>query len=411
MTQYVYRAIDKVGQDVSGNREAADEYDLARILKQEGLVMVSSEIATKKRGGLNVEIKIPTFGGIGFVDKLMFVRNLQIMVAAGISLPQALEIIAAQTENTQLQKIIYSVKDEIIKGKSFSETARKYPKVFSDFFCGMVSIGEKTGGLDRVLKDLAYQMEKEYRITSKIKGAMTYPSVIVSVMLIMGIGLMIFVVPNLLKMFVDMGVELKDLPVTTQALVAIGDYFKQPINVAVFLGVIALIIFAITSFARTKPGKRFFDNLSIKLPVIGTLVRKSNIASIIGNFSVLMQSGVPVVQSLQILSSATTNYYYAKSLGEAIEKIQKGKKLSEALQPYKNLYTLSVVQMIGIGEETGMTSDILRKLSEFYEEEVSRAADSLTTIIEPLLMIVVAIAVGFFASALFSPIYSTLGNL
>jgi len=275
----------------------------------------------------------------------------------------------------------------------------------------MVSIGEKTGGLDRVLKDLAYQMEKEYKITSKIKGAMTYPSVIVSVMLIMGVGLMIFVVPNLLKMFVDMGVELKDLPVTTQALVAIGDYFKQPINIAIFLGVIALIIFAISSFARTKSGKRFFDNLSIKLPVIGTLVRKSNIASIIGNFSVLLQSGVPVVQSLQILSSATTNYYYAKSLDEAIEKIQKGKKLSEALQPYKNLYTLSVVQMIGIGEETGMTSDILRKLSEFYEEEVSRAADSLTTVIEPLLMIVVAIAVGFFASALFSPIYSTLGNL
>jgi type IV pilus assembly protein PilC len=275
----------------------------------------------------------------------------------------------------------------------------------------MVAIGEKTGGLDRVLKDLAYQMEKEYKITSKIKGAMAYPSVIVSVMFIMGIALMIFVVPNLIKMFADMGIDLKELPGTTQALVAIGEYFKQPVNIAIFLGVIFGIIFGIASFAKTKTGKKFFDKLFISLPVVGELVRKSNIASIIGNFSVLLQSGVPVVQSLQIMASATTNYFYAKSLEESIEKIQKGKKLSEALEPHKKLYTVAVVQMISIGEETGMTSDILKKLSEFYEEEVSRAADSLTTIIEPILMILVAIAVGFFASALFSPIYSSLGNL
>jgi type IV pilus assembly protein PilC len=411
MALYNYRAIDKAGRDSNGSKEAPDEYELARLLKQEGLVMISSDLAEKKKGGLNMEIKIPTLGGISFVDKLMFVRNLQIMIAAGISLPQALDIISQQTENTKLQKIIIETKNEIIKGNSFSETARKHPKVFSDFFCGMVAIGEKTGGLDRVLKDLAYQMEKEYKITSKIKGAMAYPSVIVSVMLIMGIALMIFVVPNLIKMFADMGIDLKELPGTTQALVAIGEYFKQPINIAIFLGAIFAIIFGIISFAKTKTGKKFFDKLFISLPVVGELVRKSNIASIIGNFSVLLQSGVPVVQSLQIMASATTNYYYAKSLEESIEKIQKGKKLSEALEPHKKLYTVAVVQMISIGEETGMTSDILKKLSEFYEEEVSRAADSLTTIIEPILMILVAIAVGFFASALFSPIYSSLGNL
>lgn len=413
MEKYNYKAVNRAGQEITGSREANDEYELAKILRQDGLVMIFAETGSSpvKKGWQSAEIEIPFLSGISFVEKLMLVRNLQIMVAAGIALPQALDILASQIENPKLKRIISSVHDEIIKGKTLSESAKKYPEVFSDFFCGMVAIGEKTGGLDKVLKDLAYQMEKEYKLKEKVKGAMAYPSVILAVMFLLGIGMMVFVVPRLLSVFETMGMPYEELPQTTKILMNIGDFFKSNVNIAIFFSVILAIVFGIRSYAKTKGGKKLFDKVFIKAPILGDLVRKSNIASVIGNFSILLSSGIPVVEALSILSSSIGNYYFKQSLEDASEKIQKGQKFSEALSPYKHLYSMSVVQMINIGEETGMTSEILMKLSQFYEEEVSRAADSLTTIIEPILMILVAVAVGFFASALFSPIYSSLGSL
>lgn len=412
MQKYFYKAIDGSGQEVEGEREANDEYELAKLLKARGLVMIASHLEEKKKfDPNNIEINIPFLNRASFVDKLMFVRNLQIMIAAGIALPKALTIIIMQTENKRLKQVLTEIHESILKGESLSSCAKRYPDIFSNFFCGMVAIGEETGNLDVVLKDLAYQMEKEYKLTEKVKGAMTYPSVILSVMFMLGIGMMVFVVPQLLSVFAGMGLEEKDMPVTTQMLIKIGDFFGQTINVVIFLGVIIGIIAAIYIFAKTKQGKRYFDNAFIKLPVLGHLTKKSNIASIIGNFSILLSSGIPVLQSLDILSGSIDNVFFKESLESSKEKIQKGDKLSASLTPYKDLYTSSVVQMIAIGEETGMTSDILMKLSTFYEEEVSRAADNLTTIIEPILMVIVAIVVGFFASALFTPIYSSLGSI
>lgn len=407
--KYFYRAINKIGQEITGNKEASDEYDLAKYLRLDGLSLIFAQAekdsAKKSLGSIN--INLPFLNDVKFVDRLMLVRNLQVMVAAGVSLPQSLDILTNQSESPQLKKVLLNIKEEILKGKSLSEAAAKHPKVFSDFFCGMVSIGEKTGNLDKVLKELAYQMEKEYKLTSKIKGAMMYPSIILSALFIIGMGMLMFVVPTMTKVFVDMGVE---LPPTTKFVIAIGDYFSNRANVVLFIGIFIFLIAGLKIFFGTKVGRDLWDRYIIEVPIIGPLLKKGIIGGIIGNFGILLSSGVSVTQSLAILASTTGNIHYRRSLEEASQKIQKGEKMSVALASYSKLYPSSVVQMINIGEETGMTSEILRKLSDFYEEEVSRAAESLTTAIEPVLMLVVAIAVGFFAISMFAPIYSSMGN-
>jgi len=404
MAKFSYTAKTADGQTQTGVLEAGDELELARTLRKENLLLVGfSQVG----GGFSLNISLPFFNRVSLIDKLMFLRNLEVMVASGIPLPRSLDILSQQTKSGYFKKVLQDISKELVKGKQFSKCLGKYPNVFSDFFCSMVAMGEESGNLDKVLQNLAYQMEKEHKLKAKVKGAMTYPTVILVVMLIIGSLIIIFVLPKLISTFESLGVADK-LPPATKALKRIGDSFSQPLEFLKLIAIISLIIYAFRRIIKTPQGKKGMDWLVLRLPVFGDLVKKTNVANIVGSLSTLMNSGLAIVKSLEIIERTTGNYYFKESLQKAAQAVQKGRKLSEALEPYKYLYTNQVVQMMSVGEETGETSAILAKLSQFYEEEVMRTADNLSSIIEPVLMIVIGGAVAFFAVSMLSPMYSIM---
>jgi len=249
-------------------------------------------------------------------------------------------------------------------------------------------------------------MEKEHEIKSRIKGAMIYPAVIIFAMVCIGVLMLIIVIPKLSAVFSELGV---DLPLTTKIVIAIGTFlskfwFLLPIGILVFLFLLRVIL-------KTKTGKLVFDTFVLKIPVISSIVKKTNSAHTVRTLSSLIAAGVPIVRSLEIVSGTLGNVHYRKAMSEAAERVKKGAKLAEILKRYENIYPTLVIQMIEVGEETGKTSDVLEKLAEFFEEEVANATKNLSAVIEPVLMLIVGAVVGFFAISMIQPIYSMVGTL
>lgn len=405
MPKYSYTAKDQQGKIQTGSLIAKDVFELRKVLEKQELELI---IAKPQTGKFDININIPFLKRVSLVDKLMFTRNLQVMIASGLAVPRALDILSQQTKNKFFGQSLSDISQNIVKGEKFSDSLAKHKKIFSDLYCNMVALGEESGTLDKVLKDLAFQMEKEHNLKSKMKSAMMYPSVIICAMLLIGMLIIIFVVPKLKATFDSLGV---DLPKSTKIILNLGNTLSSPIFLAEFFGGIALLIFLIRIANKTIRGKKIFATIMMNIPVVGPLIKKSNVANIISTLSTLLSSGLPIVKSLEIISKTTNNIFFQESLIKSAKEIQKGSKLSDILIEYKNLYSLTVVQMINIGEETGETSDILKKLADFYQEEVIRSAESISTIIEPVLMLIVGGAVAFFAVAMFSPIYSMFGAI
>ncbi len=404
MPKYFFTAKSQKGETYSDYKEAKDEQDLARILRQEGYVLISAnEEGSKKKKGPKFWLGLFPFGSISLKDKMMLTRNLRVMVSAGISIPRALKTLAEQSENKKLKKALTEISERITKGENFSDSLAFYPGVFSQLFCSMVRVGEESGTLEKNLDILARQMEKEHALKSKIQEAMMYPSVIVLAMIGIGAMMLVMVVPKLAKTFEELETE---LPITTKIVIGLGTFLAEKwYVVAVFL-----IIFLLSgrAFLKTKKGKTILDTVLLKLPVISTIVKKNNAAHTVRTLSSLISAGVPLVRSLEIVAETLGNSFYKAAIMASLEKVKKGEKLSAALGLYHNLYPLTVIQMIEVGEETGETSVILEKLGDFFEEEVSQATKNLSAVIEPILMLIVGGVVGFFAISMVQPMYSML---
>jgi len=403
MPKYFYTAKSFSGEGKSGILETKDEHQLASILRQEGYILISANL---ERGKKRFEFSLPSFGGVSLTEKMMFTRNLRIMIAAGISLPRALETLALQSKSKKFEKALINIAEEIAKGKSFSDALTSHSNIFSELFISMVKVGEEAGTLEDVLKVLTNQMEREYELKSRVKGAMIYPAVIISAMIGIGILMLIVVIPKLAQTFQELNIE---LPPTTRFVIALGNFLAQKWFVVLILGLLLAILLRI--ILKTKAGKRIADFLTLRMPIISPIIRKTNSASTVRTLSSLITSGVPIVRSLEIVSGAVENVYFQESLEAASEKVKKGSKLSEALRPSQGLYSPTVIQMIEIGEETGETSTILAKLADFYEEEVANATKNLSSVIEPVLMLLIGAAVGFFAVSMIQPIYGMLGAI
>ncbi len=404
MPKYFYQAKTLKGVPRSGVLEAKDEKELAVILRKEGCLLIKAELERKKKK-FNIPLTIP-FRRVSLSDKLMFTRNLKVMVAAGVSLPRSLKILSDQTKNKKFKKAILSARDDIIKGKPFSEALSKHKNIFSELFVSMIKVGEETGTMEDVLGVLSNQIEKDYQLRSKIKSAMVYPAVIILAMVGIGVLMLIVVIPKLADVFEDLGV---DLPLTTRMVIAIGSFMAEfwytlPLIVLVF-------ILAGRFFLKTKYGKIFINTVSLKTPLISPITKKTNAAYTIRTLSSLIKAGVPIVRSLQIVSNSLTNIYYKKAIKECSEKVRKGAKLAESLSTYKDIYPNLVIQMIEVGEETGETSKILEKLAEFFEEEVTSATKNISAVIEPILMLLIGGAVAFFAISMIQPIYGMIQTL
>ena len=400
MPYYSYVAKSRKGKEESGIFEAKDEIDLARKLHKEGYILINAKATGGKKGGFSLP-----FLGVSFTEKMMFTRNLRVMIGAGVSLPRALKISSQVAGSKKFKQVLLDIERKVVKGQNLSDALAVYPDVFPELFVNIIKVGEGSGTLDRSLKIIEEQMEREHEVRSKLISAMIYPAVIVLAMLGVGFLMLIKVVPQLAKTFAELNIE---LPPTTQLVIKTGTFLAHFWYLFFFLIFIFPLLFK--RLLKTKEGKRIFDRLILKMPVISSLVMKTNSASMMRTLSSLISAGVPLVKSLKIISGSLGNIYYKESLEESAERVKRGEKLSQALRRY-DIYPLMVNQMLEIGEETGQTADVLKKLALFYEEEVERATKNLTSLIEPALLLLIGGVVGFFAISMIQPMYSMLGAI
>jgi len=408
MPIFYYTSKSQDGKIKSGTMEAKNKSSLAQVLRQKGFLLTSVRILEKRKKQKKDIFKEKLkgiFKRVSLVEKLMFTRNLSVMIAAGFSLHRALEVLAKQTKNASFKKVINNIILSIKKGKSFAETLTKYPKIFNGFFINMVRVGEKGGKLEEVLKNLASYLKKEHDFRTKVKGAMAYPTVILIAMVFIGALMMILVVPKITAMFEELGT---DLPISTQIIMGISSFLKD--NLLLGGGILIMIIFLLFKFFKTKKGKYVISWIFLNFPFFKKLTRKINSAKFARSLSSLIESGVPIVEALVISSKTVNNVFYSESLMQISTEIKKGTNLKESLEKY-DIYPILVSQMIGVGEETGELSSIINRLADFYEEEVKNITDNLTSIIEPILMLVIGAAIGFFAVSMIQPMYSMMEGL
>ncbi len=408
MPIFYYTAKSQKGKKKTGTLAAKDKHNLAQTLRKKGYILISAENLEQKKSKKNI-LKTnfsSIFRHVPLVEKLMFTRHLSVMIGAGFSLNQGLEVLAKQTKNQFFKKIINQMINNLKQGQNLGDSLAKYPRVFNNFFVSMVRVGEKGGNLQEVLKILAEHMKKEHELRSKIKGAMFYPVIILIAMVAIITLMMVVVIPKLMVIFQEMEVE---LPVTTKALIAISSFITNYFYLGIVI-ILALIII-LGKFFKTKQGKKVLSWLFINLPLFGKITKKINCARFARSFSSLMESGVPIVESLNVSAQTLTNVFYSDSLIKTAEEVKKGNKIQPYLRDYRNLYPVLVTQMIGVGEQTGELSDIMQQLADFYEEEVTDVTENLTSVIEPILMIILGAAVAFFAISIIQPMYSMMGTL
>jgi type IV pilus assembly protein PilC len=336
----------------------------------------------------------------------MFARNLSVMISSGLPLSKAIRNISLQAKNKKFVNVLNEVYEDIQSGKSLAEGMAKYPGIFNDLFVNMIKVGEASGNLEEVLDILAIQLEKEHELIAKIKGAMAYPAVILVAMVGIGIIMLTYILPKLTSVFTEMNVQ---LPASTQLIIKVSDVFKNH-GILVAVGGLAFI-FLFRLFLMTIAGKKTLSFLTIRTPLIKNIIIKVNCARFARIYSSLLKSGVSVVEALRIISETLTNYYYKKTFSKSIAQIQKGINLSNVTAENQKIFPILVTQMLQVGEETGKTESILLKLAEFYEEEINRITKNMSSIIEPILMVVIGSAVGFFAVSMLQPMYSIMDNI
>ncbi|PIQ74407.1 MAG: hypothetical protein COV85_02340 [Candidatus Portnoybacteria bacterium CG11_big_fil_rev_8_21_14_0_20_44_10] len=406
MPTYFYTAKSQDGKEKAGRTEVVSEHELAQQLRQEGFFLTSVvPESVRKEAGIGKRLS-RFFSSVSIVEKMVLARHLSAMIKAGLPLDRGLRVLAAQSKSPRFRQVLAEVEQKIRGGRLFSDSLAEYPDVFPELFISMVRVGEATGKLDEVLENLSVQMGKDHELRSRVRGAMIYPAVIVSLMVAIGILMMIMVVPKLSSAFQEMNLS---LPVTTKIVIGISQFLSN--NLILGLGLVVSIIILIRIASKTESGKRFLDILFLNLPVISDLSRKVNSAIFARNLSLTIDAGVPINQALKIVANTMSNSLFSQSLLVIADGMQKGEQMSDLLRNFSNIYPVMVVQMVEVGETTGSLSDTLRNLAEFYEEEVSNITKNLSSIIEPALMIIVGIAVGFFAISIIQPIYSLVGQM
>lgn len=405
MAKFLYTARHaQTGETKGGKMEAQDERALASLLRADGFLLTSAE-EEKEKKKFTIRF-LSRFGKVSLKDRLMFARSLSVMISSGLPIVRAIRILVTQTKNKSFQKMLEKVSEDLQGGSSLADSMSRHPSAFDDLFVNMVRVGEIGGNLEEVLQIVATQIEKEHALISKVRGAMAYPSVIVVAMIGIGIVMLTYVLPKITGVFKDMEVT---LPPTTQFIISMSDFAKNH-SILTFGGFFGLIVF-FYFFRKTTIGKKVIAFVILRLPVIGNMSRKVNCARFARIYSSLLKSGVSVTDTLGIVANTLTNYYYRNAILGCVAEIQKGIPLSKVLAKDAVLFPTLLFQIVEVGEETGKTEEVLLKLAEFYEDEVDQVTKNLSSIIEPVLMVVIGGGVGFFAVAMLQPMYGAMENI
>ncbi|MEA3272516.1 MAG: type II secretion system F family protein [Patescibacteria group bacterium] len=361
------------------------------------------KLVQAKKPGLfsNINEKLALLTTIPLAEKLFFINHLRVLVHAGLSISDSMGTLAEQTENKRFSKILKEIKVGIEKGEKLSTNLAKHPRVFPRIFVSMIEAGEMSGTLEKNLEQLALQMKKEHNLRSKIKGALTYPVVILVATAGIVTAMIVYIIPRMISIFEEMEAE---LPLATKILITVNKFILEH-SIIVVIGLVVIIILFIVAIRRPT-GKHILHKFFLTTPILGPVARKVNLARFARTLSSLLKTDIPVVKSFETTADILGNVHYKKIVVEAAEKLKKGVLIAESLSKNKKLFPPLVIQMISIGEKSGNLDVLLEDLAVFYEEQVDDTVKSLSSIIEPLLILFLGLIVGGIAVAIISPIYS-----
>jgi type IV pilus assembly protein PilC len=382
---------------------ALNEKAAIDVLRTRGLIPVALFPTKKKFETAHV---LEFFTSIKLIDKITFFKNLSVMIKAGLPVSRALKILVGQTQNVKMQKVISEVARGVESGTSFSDSIAKYSNVFPDISVSMIRAGEVSGNLEQNLEYLSDQMRRDYDLISKAKGAMIYPIVVLVALMIVGFVMFTFILPKLTSTFKDFNVT---LPLTTRIVIWIVDVFAH--YGFIIMGLVILAASGFVYWRKTAGGKVVIHKVVLYLPIFANIVKKINLARFLRVFVSLIKSGMPMVESLEVSSKVVGNIYYQKIIMDASSKVKIGLPIVAAFKKDPRLFPTLVTEMMEVGEESGTTDVVLEEIANFYEAEVDQTMKNLSSILEPVLMIIIGVVVGTLAVALITPIYTITQNI
>lgn len=401
MEKFVYTALNKDGKKIKGSISAASESRAMALLKDQGLMPTKLE----KETVLNKEINLSFGGGVKPRDLSVFCRQFQSILAAGVTIVEALGMLVDQTENKTFAQAIQETQALVQKGSTLAEAMKKNSKVYPALLVNMVEAGEASGSLELAMERMATQFEKSAKLKALVKKAMMYPIVIIFVAFAVLIVMSVVVIPQFATMFESLGSE---LPLITRIVMAFSDFIMTKWYLMILI--VAAVAFAFISFGKTEMGQEVYGTIAMKAPIFGKLTVKNASASFARTISTLMAAGIPLSEALEITSRSMKNIHFKRALMQAKKEVEQGTNLSEPLRTC-GLFPMMIPQMIKIGEETGNIDGMLLKTADYYEEEVEITTGSLTTLMEPLIIVVLGVIVGVLVLAMYMPMISMYGGL
>lgn len=398
---FQYKVRDKAGNTVTGSLVADNELLVLQRLREMGYTPL--EVGKEKKG-LNVEINLKR-AKVKLKDLAVFSRQFATMINSGLPILRALAILAEQTPNKLLAETLGQCRQDVEQGASLSGALQKHPKVFNDLYVSMVKSGEMGGSLDTTLLKLAAMLEREVHLRGKIKSAMTYPVAVVALVMLIMSAMLLFVVPQFEGIYEQLG---GTLPLPTRVLLTMSDAFKTYWYIV--LGLALLGRFLLRRYKKTENGRTQIDRLKLRLPVFGALFHKTALSRFSSTLSMLLSAGVPILQSLDIVSDTVNNKIISKAIMDVQSSVREGESIAKPLSKHA-VFPPMVVQMIAVGEETGQVDTMLTKVAQFYDQEVEASVDALTSLIEPLLIAVIGGCVGAAVIALYMPMFNIIEQI
>ncbi|MCS6295122.1 MAG: type II secretion system F family protein [Nitrospira sp.] len=399
MSTFAYVGRNRQGAVKKGELTAKTRDEAVDQLRKQQVVVTSLE----EKSGMGGKFKLSLGSGLTDKDLVVFTRQFGTMINAGLPLIQCLDILSTQSENKVLRETVGDVKNSVEAGSTFSDALRRHPKVFDDLYVNMIHAGEVGGLLDTILTRLAKHIEKAMKLKGQIKSAMVYPTAIVGVAVVIISVLMVWVIPVFAQMFMEMSGGKVGLPGPTQIVINVSNFF-QSFWYAMFGAMVGVVI-AIKRYYATVNGRVVIDRLLLKMPIVGDLIRKASVAKFTRTLGTLITSGVPLLEGLSICAKTSGNKVIEEALMNARVSISGGKTISEPLAKC-NVFPKMVTHMIAVGESTGALDAMLGKIADFYEDEVDQAVETLTSLLEPIMMVVLGTIIGFIVVAMYLPIFT-----
>ncbi len=396
MKRFFYKAKDKTGKLVTGEVEASSISVAAKLVRDKGLVVISVSPATESIASIITNLRNKITGR----DVTTFTRQMATMVNAGLPITESLLILRSQTKGG-MQKVVSQILNDVEGGQSLSVALQKHPKVFSPTYIALVKSGELGGVIDQVLNRLADNLEKQQEFSGKVKGALIYPAIIVIGMVAVAIVMMIFVIPRLMSLYTEFNAN---LPVATKILITISNAAVKFWPIVLMIGVIG--VFAFIQYRKTPLGRRKTDELYFKIPIIGPMQKEVMLTELTRTMSLMTGAGVSILESLTITSGVTDNVVISEALKDAAKQVEKGFPIAYSFSKHPEAFPFILSQMIAVGEETGKMEEVLSKVSHVFEIESEEKVKTLTSAVEPLVMILLGLGVGFLVIAIILPIYN-----